>query len=52
MVSTVPIVPQPLPQPIGEQRVVFRHLNWLRYQAIRHALSERRNTRSPIPREL
>ena len=45
MVSTAPIVPQPIPQPIGERRVVFRHLNWQRYQAIRHALSERRNTR-------
>ena len=45
MVSTAPIVPQPIPQPIGERRVVFRYLNWQRYQAIRHALSERRNTR-------
>ena len=45
MVSTAPIVPQPIPQPIGERRVVFRHLNWQRYQAIRHALGERRSTR-------
>ena len=45
MVSTAPIVPQPIPQPVGERRVVFRHLNWRRYQVIRHALGESRNTR-------
>lgn len=45
MVSTLPLVPHPVPRPIGEQRIIFHCLNWQRYQAIRHALSESRNTR-------
>lgn len=45
MVSTLPLIPHPIPRPIGEQRIVFRRLDWQRYQAIRHALSESRNTR-------
>ncbi|NET36284.1 MAG: Uma2 family endonuclease [Cyanothece sp. SIO1E1] len=45
MVRTAPIVSHPIPQPIGERRVVFSHLNWQRYQAIRHALGESCNAR-------
>ncbi|MEM8810560.1 MAG: Uma2 family endonuclease [Cyanobacteria bacterium P01_G01_bin.38] len=45
MVSSAPLIAQPVPQPIGEKRVVFRSLNWQRYQAIRGLLSHDRNTR-------
>lgn len=44
MVSTAPIVAHPIPQPIGERRVVFHHLNWQRYQAIRQAFGATRNS--------
>lgn len=43
MVSTAPIIPQPIPQPVGERRVVFRSLNWQRYQMLRQALGHSRN---------
>lgn len=33
-----PIVAQPVAKPIGERRVIFRSLDWQRYQTIRHAL--------------
>ena len=45
MVSTASLVSQPVPQPIGEKRVVLRSLNWKRYQAIRQLLGPERNTR-------
>ena len=45
MVSTAPIVPQPIPQPIGEKRLLFRALDWSRYQTLRKALSKDRNIR-------
>ena len=39
MVSRVaPIIAQPVPKPIGEKRLVFRGLNWQRYQALRELL--------------
>ncbi|MBE9101762.1 Uma2 family endonuclease [Vacuolonema iberomarrocanum] len=37
-----PIVAQPIAKPIGERRVVFRSLDWQRYQIIRQALGESR----------
>lgn len=37
-----PIVAQPVAKPIGERRVIFRDLDWQRYQTIRQALSENR----------
>ncbi|MEO1297603.1 MAG: Uma2 family endonuclease [Cyanobacteria bacterium J06636_16] len=43
MIGTLPLISHPIPQPIGERHVVFHYLNWQRYQAIRHALSESRN---------
>jgi len=43
MVSTPPIVPQPLAQPVGERRVVLRDLDWQRYQMIRQAIGEHRS---------
>ena len=45
MVSAAPLVKQPVPQPIGEQRVVLRSLTWQGYLAIRQTLSPTRNTR-------
>lgn len=45
MVSAAPLIKQPLPQPIGERRVVLRSLNWQGYTAIRQTLSPDRNTR-------
>ncbi|MGB0562253.1 MAG: Uma2 family endonuclease [Spirulinaceae cyanobacterium] len=38
MVTVAPLVPQPVPQPVGEQRMVFRGLDWQRYQALRASL--------------
>lgn len=32
-------------QPVGEQRVVFHHLNWAAYQQILQALGDRRSAR-------
>lgn len=45
MVSTVPLVKQPVPKPIGEQRVVLRSLTWQSFLAMRQSLSPDRNTR-------
>ncbi|MGD1906098.1 MAG: Uma2 family endonuclease [Leptolyngbyaceae cyanobacterium] len=45
MVSAAPLVRQPVPQPVGEQRVVLRSLTWLGYLAVRQSLSPDRNTR-------
>ncbi len=38
MVSSVPL--STIPQPFGEKRVTFHHLNWQAYQQILHALGE------------
>ena len=45
MVSVAPLVKQPVPQPVGEQRVVLRSLTWQGYLAVRQSLSPERNTR-------
>ena len=45
MVSAVPLIKQPIPQPIGERRVVLRSLDWQSYSAIRQSLSSDRSTR-------
>ncbi|MEM7773802.1 MAG: Uma2 family endonuclease, partial [Cyanobacteria bacterium P01_A01_bin.37] len=45
MVSTPPIPPivaQPVAKPIGERRVLFRYLDWHRYQTLRQVLGENR----------
>jgi Uma2 family endonuclease len=34
-----------IPQPIGERRVTFHHLNWQAYQQILHALGDNRSAR-------
>lgn len=45
MVSAAPLIQRPLPQPVGEQRVVWRSLSWQKYLTIRQSLSPERNTR-------
>ncbi len=45
MVSAAPIVAQPIPEPVGEKRVVFHSFDWQRFQAIREMLGHDRNTR-------
>lgn len=45
MVSAALLVQQPVPQPVGEQRVVLRSLTWQRYLAVRQSLSPDLNTR-------
>lgn len=45
MVGVAPIVSQPVPQPIGEKRLLFRSLNWPRYQNLRETLGQSRNIR-------
>lgn len=45
MVSAPPLVKQPVPQPMGERRVVLRSLTWEGYQSIAKLLSPDRNTR-------
>lgn len=45
MVSAPPLVKQPVPQPIGEQRVVLYSLTWQGFLAMRQSLSPDRNTR-------
>ncbi len=45
MVNAAPLIKQPLPQPVGERRVVLRSLDWQRYQTIRQMLNPDRNTR-------
>jgi Uma2 family endonuclease len=39
MVSVAPLVSQPVPQPVGEKRLLFRSLNWQRYQTLRETIS-------------
>ena len=43
MVSASPIISQPVPQPIGEKRLVFRSIDWRRYQTLRETLSAQHN---------
>lgn len=43
MVSVAPIVPQPIPKPIGERRMLFHSLDWQRYQTLRDILSRTGN---------
>ncbi|MDV3349137.1 Uma2 family endonuclease [Leptolyngbyaceae cyanobacterium CCMR0082] len=45
MVSVAPIISQPVPQPVGEKRFLFRELDWQRYQMLRDTLSRDRNIR-------
>ena len=45
MVSTVPLVAQPIPKPVGEKRFVFYSLDWQRYQMLRQMLGQDRNIR-------
>ena len=45
MVSAAPSVKQPVPEPVGEQRVVLRSLTWQDYLTVRQSLSCDRNTR-------
>jgi Uma2 family endonuclease len=44
MVSVAPLVSQPVPQPVGEKRLLFRSLNWQRYQTLRETISRDRGT--------
>lgn len=45
MVTTAPIIKQPVPKPVGEQRVVLRSLTWQGFLTVRQSLSPDRNTR-------
>lgn len=45
MVSTAPLISQPIPQPVGEKRVLFRALDWSRFQLLRQAISRDRTVR-------
>ena len=45
MVSAAPLIKQPVPQPVGERRVVLRSLSWQSYLAFRRGLSPDRNIR-------
>lgn len=45
MVSTDPLITHPIPQPVGEKRVVLRSLDWQRYQAIKQLLGPERSAR-------
>ncbi|MEM9218207.1 MAG: Uma2 family endonuclease [Cyanobacteria bacterium P01_F01_bin.150] len=45
MVTTVPLIKQPVPKPVGEQRVVLRSLTWQGFLTVRQSLSSDRNTR-------
>lgn len=45
MVTVAPIISQPVPQPVGEKRFLFRSLDWQRYQTLRQTLSRERNVR-------
>ncbi|MEM7795197.1 MAG: Uma2 family endonuclease [Cyanobacteria bacterium P01_C01_bin.118] len=45
MVSAVPLVKQPVPKPVGEQRVVFHSITWQSFLTMRQSLSPDRNTR-------
>ena len=45
MVSVAPIIPQPVPPPVGEKRLLFRSLNWQHYQSLRDTLNQNRYIR-------
>lgn len=46
MISVVtPLIPQPIPQPIGEKRVIFYGLTWQDYLTIRGPLGRNRSAR-------
>ena len=45
MNSVAPIITQPVPQPVGEKRLMFGSLNWQRYQTLRETLSPERKFR-------
>ena len=45
MVTTAPLIKQPVPKPVGEQRVVLRSLTWQSFLSVRQSLSPDRNTR-------
>ncbi|MEO1094317.1 MAG: Uma2 family endonuclease [Cyanobacteria bacterium J06638_28] len=47
MVNVAPLVSQPVPQPVGEKRLLFHSLTWQRYQALRETLSRDRGA-SPL----
>ncbi|NEO83608.1 MAG: Uma2 family endonuclease [Spirulina sp. SIO3F2] len=47
MVTVAPLVAQPVPQPVGEKRMVFYGLDWQRFQALRTSLCEARGE-SPL----
>jgi Uma2 family endonuclease len=47
MTSVAPLVSQPIPQPVGEKRLLFRNLDWPRYQALRETLN-RHGENSPV----
>lgn len=46
MVSVAPLVSQPVPQPIGEKRLLFYSLDWHRYQALRDMICQARGVPS------
>ncbi len=46
MVSVAPLVSQPVPQPVGEKRLLFHSLDWQRYQALREMLCQARGVSS------
>ena len=52
MVSVTPIVLQPVPQPVGEKRLLFHSLDWQRYQTLRETLSRDRSTAAVENRNL
>lgn len=45
MSSSIPLVSQPVPQPVGEKRLLFRSLNWQRYRALRETIGRDRHLR-------
>ncbi|MGC1217237.1 MAG: Uma2 family endonuclease [Phormidesmis sp.] len=45
VVSTEPLLSQPIPQPVGEKRLIFRSLDWQRYQTLRTTLGHERTIR-------
>jgi Uma2 family endonuclease len=47
MVGVAPIVSQPVPQPVGEKRLLFRSLDWQRYKTLRETLCRDRGA-SPL----
>ena len=45
MANVAPMISQPVPQPVGEKRLLFGSLNWQRYQTLRETLSPERKFR-------